>query len=174
MQLAQSTHPNAVQLQLHKVFRRRGVAMVLRHVMHHVDTPLLQKTHGKWSLPPLVGGLDNTILLTTTGARSGKPRHSPLLAHPADDGGIVVIGTNFGRSRHPGWYYNIRAYPVVDVTYGGETQRFIAREANSAERNRYWARASAECSGYTWYARHTGSRKIPIIVLTPIEMGKQR
>jgi len=167
MQLVQTSNPNGVQLMLHRVFRRRGVAMVLRHVMHRVDTPLMKKTGGKWSLPPLVGGLSNTILLTTTGAKSGKPRHSPLLAHAADDGGIVIIGTNFGRSRHPGWYYNIRAYPVVDVTFGGETRRFLAREADANERSRYWAKASSEYSGYTWYARHTGSRRIPIIVLSP-------
>jgi F420H(2)-dependent quinone reductase len=167
MQLAQTSHPNALQLQLHKVFRRRAVAMVLRHVMHRLDTPLMKKTAGKWSLPPVVGGLSNTILLITTGARTGKPRFSPLLAHQADDGGIVIIGTNFGRSRHPGWYYNIRAYPVVDVTFGGETRRCVARDANADERTRYWAKASSEYSGYTWYARHTGSRRIPIIVLNP-------
>jgi deazaflavin-dependent oxidoreductase (nitroreductase family) len=80
---------------------------------------------------------------------------------------IVLIGSNFGRARHPAWYYNLRANPEATLSVRGQTDRYIAREATEAEREHYWHQAVALYAGYAAYEKRTGGRTIPIMVLTP-------
>ena len=74
--------------------------------MHLVDRPLLRLTRGRLSF---ASGYP-VLLLTTTGAKSGRSRTIPLLYVEWGDG-IAIIGTRFGSTRHPGWYHNLRADP---------------------------------------------------------------
>jgi deazaflavin-dependent oxidoreductase (nitroreductase family) len=78
-----------------------------------------------------IAGGQPVLTVTTTGARTGQPRTTPLLGVPAGDD-IALIGSSFGRPRNPGWYYNLRANPKAEVTYRDKTIRAIAREAATA------------------------------------------
>lgn len=107
-----------------------------------------------------------TLLLTTTGAKSGQPRTVPLL-YLRDGQRLVVIASNFGRAGHPAWYLNLRANPACRVALGARSHDCRAREADGAEREELWRRAVLMYAGYSAYATRAAGRRIPVIVLEP-------
>ncbi len=102
-------------------------------------------------------------VLITTGARSGVQRRTPLLFLP-DGNRVVLVASNFGRDRHPGWYYNLRANPQAQVNIYGHTFTCWAREATGIEYLELWERAVRYYPGFAVYARRAG-RTVPIMVL---------
>lgn len=134
---------------------------VVRHLSQPLDRALLQLTRGRVTASQL---LYPTLLLTTIGAKSGQPRDTPLIFF-RDGARIVLIGSNYGGTRHPGWYHNLRANPYALVTLGGSTRPCLAREVLGAEREELWRRAVAYYPGFAVYQRRAGERLIPIIVL---------
>jgi deazaflavin-dependent oxidoreductase (nitroreductase family) len=103
------------------------------------------------------------LLLTTTGARSGTPRTTPL-AYTRDGERYVVIASNGGEHTNPDWYHNLVAHPEVTVEVGTERFRAIARVTEGAERDRLFAAQAAVMPGFLKYQDRT-SRWIPVIVL---------
>lgn len=140
-------------------------APFLRKVMHRIDRPLLRLTGGRFSFArdlPI-------LLLTTTGAKSGRSRTVPLLYIETDDA-IAVIGSRFGSTKHPAWYHNLRADPRATVEIKGQRTARVARPADDDERAEIWSRAVRMYSGYDKYAQRA-NRKIPVMVLTEAEDG---
>jgi deazaflavin-dependent oxidoreductase (nitroreductase family) len=80
---------------------------------------------------------------------------------------LVVIASNFGQTKHPAWYYNLRAHPEATVTLRGRTRNYVAHEASASEREQYWQRATSVYAGYATYEVRAGERQIPIFVLEP-------
>ena len=112
-------------------------------------------------------GFENSpmVLLTTTGAKSGKQRVNPLvpLLH---DGRIYVVASKGGAPTHPDWYYNVVAHPDVEVEFGDE--QFAAEAVvvdEGPERDRLFAAQVAAAPGFGEYQEKAGSRVIPIIEL---------
>ncbi len=105
------------------------------------------------------------IILTTTGAKSGALRKTPLM-RVEHDGEYAVIASQGGAPKHPQWYVNILANPVVALQDGPVRQLMHAREATGAERTQWWQRALAAWPDYADYQRRT-DRVIPVVVLTP-------
>jgi deazaflavin-dependent oxidoreductase (nitroreductase family) len=143
----------------------RPGAWLFSHLAHRVDGAIIRRTGGRHSLTAWLTSLP-VVTLTTTGARSGLPRTVPLLAIP-DGPRVVLIASNFGRSRHPAWYRNLLAHPEATLAFDGRNAVYAAREATEAERQAYWDRAVARYAGYAAYEQRTGGRRIPIMVLTP-------
>lgn len=139
-----------------------GAALV-RFGVQPIDRFLLPLTRGRLSLSALIYP---TLMLTTIGARSGQPRTVPLIFLPYGEQ-IILIGSNFGGTHHPAWYFNLRANPLAQVTFRGRTRAFIAHEAQGYERAELWQRAVAYYPGYQAYQRRAEGRNIPIMVLTP-------
>lgn len=134
-----------------------------RYIVLPMDQALLPLTRGRVSLSAL---LYPTLLLTTIGARSGQTRTVPLLfLHHGEQ--LVLIASNYGSTRHPAWYFNLRANPVAQTTYRGRTRTFVAHEASGVEYDELWQRAVAYYPAYQAYRRSTAGRPIPIMVLTP-------
>lgn len=77
-------------------------------------------------------------LLTTTGAKSGRQRETPLAAVPVEDGRLLVVGSNFASERHPAWTSNLLAEPRATVTFRGETYPVVARLLAGEERAQRW------------------------------------
>ena len=90
-----------------------------------LDRRLLMRTRGKYTVLGPIGA--PTLLLTTTGAKSGQPRTSPLL-YCRDGDQLLVIGSNFGQAHHPAWTGNLRADPHAVVTIGGVDVPVLARQ----------------------------------------------
>ncbi|GAB2882360.1 nitroreductase/quinone reductase family protein [Streptomyces deserti] len=103
------------------------------------------------------------ILLTTTGAKSGKERTTPLGCVPHEDG-LLIIGSNLGGSRHPDWYYNLLAHPLVGVETGTEEYEAVAVPAEGERRDRLFQHVVEAEPGYGEYQANT-SRLLPVVVL---------
>ena len=110
---------------------------------------------------------DSLVLLTTTGARSGEERTTPLMFHRDGDRLILVASKN-GAPDHPAWYHNLKANPRASVQIGTDTGiatlAVSAHEAEGEERERIWADRVAMAPGFGEYQKRT-SRRIPVMVL---------
>lgn len=105
------------------------------------------------------------VVITSRGARSGHLRKNPVM-RIEKDGDYCVVASLGGAPRHPDWYFNVKANPLVDLQDGPAKQPMLATEASGAERERWWERAVAAFPRYAEYQRST-SRLIPLFVLRP-------
>ena len=104
-----------------------------------------------------------TLLLTTTGRVSGKPRTTPLIyGRRGDD--LLVVASKGGADEPPAWYRNLQASPEVEVQVKGERFPARARTATAQEKAQLWPTMTAEWPAYDAYQRKT-SRDIPVVVL---------
>jgi deazaflavin-dependent oxidoreductase (nitroreductase family) len=104
-----------------------------------------------------------TLILTTTGRRSGAERSKGLIF--GEDGGrYVVVASNGGAPRHPAWYLNLTDRPEVEVQVKDERFHAKARTAQGEERERLWRLMARIWPGYDQYQRRT-SRQIPVVIL---------
>jgi deazaflavin-dependent oxidoreductase (nitroreductase family) len=132
--------------------------------LHRIDRPFLRLSSGRTSLTGILAGLP-VVILTTTGAKSGKPRSTPLAA-VFDEDKVILIASYLGKCRHPAWYHNLKANPKARLKIAGEERGYIAREAQGEERERYWAQAVQLYHGYENYREKASNRRIPVMVLT--------
>ena len=103
------------------------------------------------------------LLLTTTGAKSGKTRINPL-AFTREGEDYVVIASKGGSPTHPDWYHNLAANPDVTVEVGTDRFDARARVAQGEERDRLYGAQAALMPGFAEYQRKT-TRQIPVVVL---------
>ena len=103
------------------------------------------------------------VLVTSTGAKSGQQRTTPLV-HTRDGDNIVIIASKGGAPSNPDWYYNLAANPEATVELPGESFQAKAREAKGAERDRLYNEQAALMPNFAEYAKKT-TRTIPVIVL---------
>jgi deazaflavin-dependent oxidoreductase (nitroreductase family) len=106
------------------------------------------------------------LLLTTTGARSGQPRLSPL-AYFRVDGKLLIIGSFAGADINPAWVHNLRANPSARVEIGHKSSDVIGRELPSAERDELFPKITAVAPGFAEYQAKT-TRVIPVFELQPV------
>ncbi|ASW54062.1 nitroreductase/quinone reductase family protein [Plantactinospora sp. KBS50] len=111
-------------------------------------------------------GLAPSLILTTTGRRSGLPRDSPLL-YARDGDAYVVAGSNWGQPHHPAWVLNLLADPAATVTVGGIRVPVRGRRVDGAQRDRLWAMLVAEWPAYRTYAERAANRDIAVFRLEP-------
>ncbi len=133
--------------------------------LHHIDRFFFKISGGRYSIARVLTGLP-IVLVTTRGARTGMARQVPLVGFPFDEK-IILIASNWGHANYPAWYFNLRACPETEVTQSGCTRKYIAREAAGSEYDEYWKQVVQQYAGYAAYKSRAGSRKIPILVLTP-------
>ena len=160
---------NAAQRALRRLGASRPGSWLFVRILHHIDRPVHRVTRGRHTFASLVSGLP-VVMLTTTGARSGRPRSVPVLGLPAADG-LAVIASNYGQDHHPAWCHNLRANPRGHVRVDGVTRPFHAREAKGDERARIWRAALEVYPGFTRYQVRAGDRRIAVFVLDRVDMG---
>ncbi len=105
----------------------------------------------------------NDLLLTTRGRRTGELRRTALV-YGRDGERYVLVASNRGADRHPAWYLNLLADPVVTVQVGTESFTMRARPATVAERPRLWRLMVSDRPEYAAYEEQT-TREIPVVVL---------
>lgn len=111
---------------------------------------------GRWEGNPMV-------LLTTTGARSGQSRTSPL-TYTTDGDRIVLIASRAGDDRHPDWYHNLVANPEVTIEIGEDRFDGRATVAAEPERTRLLDARIAVMPRFGDYVDQT-DRTIPVVVV---------
>jgi deazaflavin-dependent oxidoreductase (nitroreductase family) len=139
-------------------------AGILSRTMPALDALTLKLTRGRTTYTEGVAALP-TIYLTTRGAKTGEPRTVPLLA-VVTGGDLAVIGSNWGRARHPGWVHNLLADPHATVAWHDRHVEVVAREASGSDADRIWAAARALYRGFRTYPARTQGRTIRVFLLT--------
>jgi deazaflavin-dependent oxidoreductase (nitroreductase family) len=129
--------------------------------MTPLDRRLLARTRGRYTVLGPIGA--PTLLLTTTGAKSGQPRTTPLL-YVRDGARLLVIGSNFGQQHHPAWTTNLRADPKAVVTIGGTDVPVVARQLDGDEREKGVAAFVRLAAAYAAYLTRT-DRDIRVFAL---------
>jgi len=108
------------------------------------------------------------LLLTTTGAKSGQPRVSPV-AYTTDGDRLVIIASKAGAPTNPDWYHNLLAHPIATIEKGNEQIQVRATAVDEEpERKRLYAKMVEVMPGFAEYEQKT-TRKIPVIVLERVD-----
>ena len=157
-------HPAVWKRALQRLVATKPGATIHRLIAAPLDAPIMKATGGRVSLA--VGALP-VVVLTSTGARSGQRRETPL-TYFTDGDDVILTASNYGGARHPSWYYNVLARPECELHIGPRGGRFVARETEEAERDRLFGLAVDLYPGYANYAQRTGGiRTIRMLRLTP-------
>jgi deazaflavin-dependent oxidoreductase (nitroreductase family) len=159
-------HANGFRRGMRRLAASGPGARVFARVLHHVDRPVHRLTGGRATFGSLVSGLP-VVMLTTTGARSGKPRTVPVLGLPTPDG-LAVIASNWGQRRPPAWEHNLRADPAASIAIGRTTRRVRAVAAEGERRERVWREGLSVYPGWSEYERRAGDRRITVYVLEEV------
>lgn len=153
---------NAVQRVVQRIVVLKPMSLLFQRTLYPIDKRLHRWTNGRVTLPGLLAGLP-VVLLTTTGARTGRARTMPVLGIPVGDQ-LAVIGSNYGTERSPGWAHNLAANPAATVEWRGRSVDVRARLADDDETERIFADGTSVYSGYPKYRERT-DRSIPVFVL---------
>jgi deazaflavin-dependent oxidoreductase (nitroreductase family) len=142
--------------------RQRPVTWFLVNVGNRIDPYLMRATGGRvrstLSAP--------TVLLTHTGAKSGRKRTTPL-GYFTDGQDVILIASRGGAPHHPAWYHNVVANPEIELWTKGGGGRYRADEAEGQERQRLWDLATAFYPGFARYQERAGDRRIPVVACSP-------
>ena len=146
-----------------KVSSTRGFAKVAPHVIPALDRAVHRLTGGRYLLSTrMLPG----VILTSTGARSGQLRRTPLACMPEEHGKTwLLVGSNFGRPGHPAWSHNLLAHPEASISWKGRDIPVTAQLLTGEERAVAWQALLAFWPPYaTYQARVT--REIRLFRLT--------
>jgi deazaflavin-dependent oxidoreductase (nitroreductase family) len=103
------------------------------------------------------------LLLTTTGAKTGRQLTSPLM-YNTDGDRLLIFASKGGAPSHPAWYHNLLAHPQVTVEVGTETFEANAVPVTGEERDRLYAHHASQFPQFAQYQANT-TRLIPVIAL---------
>jgi deazaflavin-dependent oxidoreductase (nitroreductase family) len=154
---------NAVQRGVQAVAASKPGAWMLSYTLAPIDKVVHRATKGKATAAGVLTGLP-VVMVTTTGAKSGKQRTAPLLGIPVGDD-LALIGGNFGQKKAPGWVYNLLANPAATVTVGDTSVDVTARLADDAETEETYEVAAPIYGGYSKYLERTSHRDTKVFVL---------
>jgi deazaflavin-dependent oxidoreductase (nitroreductase family) len=136
------------------------LARSLRHIDH-----LLEGLFGhRARATEMLAGLP-VVSLTTTGARSGRPRSVRLVPVVTTEV-FAVLGTNFGEANTPAWALNLLAHPTATVEFRGRRVTVHARELDDPVRESVLAAASGLYPGFARYLRRAAGRRVHVFALT--------
>jgi deazaflavin-dependent oxidoreductase (nitroreductase family) len=130
---------------------------------------------GRWMTQLVVSGIRrtgkvpilgfNAVALTTTGARSGLRRTTPVGLFPGEDGSWLIVASAAGGRKNPAWYHNLAAHPgQVQIEAAGQMTAVVAEQLRGAERDQAWQQITTAAPRYAKDAAKT-DRKLPIIRL---------
>ena len=153
---------NAFQRFAERFAQKPAVTWFIVHVSNKLDPVLMRFTDGRLNTT----GTDAVVVLHHVGAKTGKPRITPLV-YFTEGRDVILIASNGGSKKHPAWLHNVRANPDVELWMGKRGGPYRARIANSEERERLWPKANALYSGYDHYQKLAGDREIQLVICTP-------
>ena len=131
-----------------------------------LHTLVYQKTGGR--VGHRVPGMPPNLLLHTVGAKTGQPRTTSL-TYARDGDSYLIVASNGGDRRYPGWYHNLRKHPDCEINVGSKRFGVTARPVgpDDSDYPRLWRIVNENnANRYSGYQNRT-SRPIPIFLLTP-------
>jgi deazaflavin-dependent oxidoreductase (nitroreductase family) len=151
----------AVRALIAPLTRTRVFRSVGPKVLPALEKWLARATGGRVQLSGL---LVPSLVLHSTGAKSGRVRDIPLMYTPDGRGSAIVAGTSFAREHHPAWTYNLREHPDAAITVKGQWRPVRAEPIEDSEREETWQRIERQWPGYRGYERDSG-RKVRLFRL---------
>jgi deazaflavin-dependent oxidoreductase (nitroreductase family) len=142
----------------------KPLSLFYARTLHLLDQAVFRLTRGRATFSSWLAGLP-VAWLTTTGAKSGAERTSPVLAIPCGDERLIVIASNYGQRNNPSWYHNLCANPRVRILFEGEEREMVARELDGDDRAHWYERGIEIYPGWIEY-RKRAPRRIPVIELS--------
>jgi deazaflavin-dependent oxidoreductase (nitroreductase family) len=127
-----------------------------------MDKAISRVSGGRFTMTSLIVP---TLLLTTTGAKTGQLRTTPLATMPDGDGVFYVVGSNFGTEKHPAWSANLIKTPTATVVYRGTTMRVDAHLLSDEDKAEVWPRLTQIWPTYDTYVAKT-DRNLRVFRLT--------
>ena len=142
----------------------RRANLISRHVGWRLDPLLLRLTRGRLRTTLVIPA----AVLETRGARSGQRRRNAIIYFHDGPGRVIIAASNAGASRHPDWYWNLRANP--NVLFGGQSMHASVID-DPDEQHRLWPLADRVFPAFIEFRRSASAegRTIPLIALDPIE-----
>jgi deazaflavin-dependent oxidoreductase (nitroreductase family) len=141
---------------MRRIGHHRWFALLMKHVGSRADRAMIQASRGRLSMS---GPRLPTMLLTTTGRKSGKDRTVPL--HYVRDGkNLVAVCENFGLDAPSSWPVNLRAHPGAQIEIGGSTARYVGRLATDDEVARNMPRLIEMWPAHDTYLKRSGTRHV--------------
>lgn len=153
--------PAPLRRGLSAIAATRAGARVYRAVLPPLDAAVKRATDGRHTFTELVLP---TLVLVTTGRRTGLERRQPLVHQPVSDG-WAVVGSNWGQAHHPAWTNNLLATPDAAVELDGQTIPVRARVTEGEERRAIYDRFARLSPNYGKYEAWAGEREIRVFVL---------
>jgi deazaflavin-dependent oxidoreductase (nitroreductase family) len=145
-----------------KAAQQSSFSPVALKVAPFLDKVVSKVSGGRFTMTSLIVP---TLVITTTGAKSGQPRTTPLACMPDGDGVFYVVGSNFGTEKHPAWSGNLIATPKATVVYAGKTMTVDARLLSDEEKAQVWPRLTKVWPTYDTYVTKT-DRNLRVFRLT--------
>jgi deazaflavin-dependent oxidoreductase (nitroreductase family) len=118
-----------------KVAGSSGFRRVAPTVIPPLDRFVAKMTGGRVLL---AAAMLPSLILTNTGAKTGQKRETPLACLPQDDGSIYIVGSNYGREKHPAWTANLIKNPDAEVMYKRERFGVTAHLLSAEEKAEVW------------------------------------
>ncbi len=161
------------------------------HAVRRVVSAITRTSAWRWAAPRVMPPLESAIsvatgnriqvssvfvpslILTTTGAKSGEPRDSVLMYTADGDGRAIVAGTNWANEKHPAWTYNLLAHPEAEIRVKGRRYAVRASVIEGDARERIWQRLEAQWPEFRAYERDSGRtvRLFRLTLVTPLGGG---
>ncbi len=139
------------------------VSIVMMKLATAVDRPLMRLTGGRLRLSFVIP----VLLLRVRGRKTGQWREVPLMYVP-DGESVLLLASNAGQGRLPGWYLNLRESPHVEVVLSGLPKTMSVMELSGVQREKAWEKAVNLYPGYAVYQQRT-PYPIPVVRLSGIE-----
>ena len=137
---------------------------ILVNLLVRINVSLYLLTNG------LIGGRmgkNSLLLLNSVGRKTGQ-RHTIPINYFRDGDNYVIVGSNWGKDHHAGWYFNLKNSPETTIQIRNRVIHVHSSEASGDEYGRLWKSVTVQNDFYNKYQAHT-RRKIPIIILTPLK-----
>jgi deazaflavin-dependent oxidoreductase (nitroreductase family) len=127
-----------------------------------LDKVISRLSGGRFTMTSLIVP---TLVLTTTGAKTGQARTTPLATMPDGEDAFYVVGSNFGTEKHPAWTANLLKTPTATVRYGGKSIPVGAHLLSDEEKAEVWPRLTKVWPTYDTYVQKT-DRNLRVFRLT--------
>jgi deazaflavin-dependent oxidoreductase (nitroreductase family) len=131
-------------------------------IVPHLDRALHKLSGGRLILSR---GMLPSLVLTTTGAKTGQRRTTPLAAKP-QNGSWYVVGSNFGRDDHPAWTANLLAHPDAEISFDARDIPVRAHLLTAEEKAEFWPHLVKFWPNYELYVERSG-RDLRVFRLDP-------
>ncbi len=142
------------------------IPWIAEHLEQYATDP--EKAH-MWDSSHLGGpGVLPTLLLTSTGRKSGEARTMPLIYGKTGES-HVIIASKGGMPNHPIWFLNLEAKPECDIQVASQKYKVRARVAEGEERESIWADMAKIYPPYNDYQKTATDRVIPVVVLDTVD-----